>query len=230
MNLNPFSRPKEDPLEPVKQAAAVNAVTPFMSPQTASDAQVERELGIDKLLLEDAGLLTFIEKLCQYEVTEVIQVPTVSLDSQGAPILEETIALDPAGQPMALNGRPILIKKPMVLMVPKAVTTVRERPWAYAVRAYLSHMFSGRSIDPYEADTFKLQARCDFADLEDSMPAEDYANFLYLVKVLERHVESSFDDSRSDGRIGRKAGLLKVRRGELSVGVGQPKPVNNGGK
>jgi hypothetical protein len=61
------------------------------------------------------------------------------------------------------------------------------------------------------------------------MPYADYRDFSKFVEVLERAVETAFDDTKSDGRIGRKAGLLKVKRGELSVGMskGPPNPGAN---
>jgi 3-oxoacyl-(acyl-carrier-protein) synthase len=105
------------------------------------------------------------------------------------------------------------------LNVPTKVVRRISRPWAYALRAYLSNVFSGRCIDPYDVDTYKLQVRCDFAELIDDMPPEDLREFGPFVNVVQRIVETAFDDAKSDGRAGRKGMLIKVKRGELAVGM-----------
>jgi glutaredoxin-related protein len=231
LNLNPFTKPKEDELEQARQASAINAVTPFMNQQNASDTQIDRELGVDKLLLEDEDLIKFIEKLCREE--QIVGYNTVYIPLQngdGSTMMQQEAQLDETTrQPITIDGKPVIVQKPVLMAKRVPITQIMERPWAYALRAYLSHIFSGRSIDAYDVDTYKLQVRCDFADLIDSMPYADYRDFSKFVEVLERAVETAFDDTKSDGRIGRKAGLLKVKRGELSVGMskGPPNPGAN---
>jgi glutaredoxin-related protein len=197
-----------------------------MNQQNASDTQIDRELGVDKLLLEDEDLIKFIERLCREEQVigyNTIYVPLQNAD--GSTMMQEEAQLDQkTGQPILAEGKPVIVQKPVLMVKRIPVTQIAERPWAYALRAYLSHIFSGRSIDAYDVDTYKLQVRCDFAELIDSMPYDDYRNFSKFVEVLERAVETAFDDTKSDGRIGRKAGLLKVKRGELSVGMNKGPP------
>jgi hypothetical protein len=221
MNLNPFSSKKEDNLEQAAQASAVQAVTPFMNQTAASDAQSDRELGIDKILLGDDDLIKFIERLCEEERGECVLQPVVAKNADGSVIMQQ--------EPVSVNGTIVLVQKPLVLMQPVMFKKKITRPWAYALRAYLSSIFPGRCIDPYDVDTYKLQVRCDFAEMIDDMPPEDIRDFSQLVSVLERFVETAFDDAKSDGKAGRKGMLIKVKRGELAIGMHRGLP-NQGGK
>lgn len=231
VTLNPFAKlAKEDDLEQARQTSAVSAVAPFMSQQNANDAQIDRELGVDKLLLEDEDLIKFIEGLCREEAIVDYKKLNVPLrNGDGSVVMEQQAQTDPVtGQPIIVDGKPVLTQKPVFQEQLIPIKQTIDRPWAYALRAYLSNTFPGRSIDPFDVDTYKLQVRCDFAEIIDDMPPDDYNKYAKFVMIIEKAVQTAFDDTKSDGKIGRKAGLLKVKRGELSVGMNRGLPNSTG--
>jgi uncharacterized protein (UPF0371 family) len=89
-----------------------------------------------------------------------------------------------------------------------------------SLRVYASKVLATRYMDPYDADTAKLQLERNFLKIKRDMPVRERAIFGSFIDAVLAYCKSAIDDSKN----GRKSLLLKVNQKRLEVGL------NHGGK
>jgi hypothetical protein len=161
---------------------------------SASDSEMRRGLDIDIHTIEDEGLTSVLDRLC-----EGIPYTTPVYDVEGKPLVA-----------------PVTDDKGKVThMVPVTETHYYFMPWAPALRVAISKVFSARFIDEYDAETDKIKLRNEFAKIKRGMNRRDRQSFTPLINIILLFCETALDDAKG----GRKMLALKVQRKDLQVGL-----------
>lgn len=148
---------------PALLAAYANSIVSSNN-QSASEAEMRKELEINIHMIEDEGLLKKLDAL------SIIFESYPMLDKEGTPIFDKA------------TGKPILIEKRYV------------REWALALRVYASKVLATRWMDRTEAEIAKLQLDRDFLKIKRSMDVEERAVFSVFVDSVKAYCRGAIDD------------------------------------
>jgi len=96
-----------------------------------------------------------------------------------------------------------------------------QNPVSMALRVHLTPLNRTAYIEPYDAETYKLDTDCDLGLLECFMDEEEYEfGGSLLIRAYKRAIMIGFDDAKK----GRKAQLLKVSQRVTTMDVRTGKP------
>lgn len=184
---------RDDGLKELRDGIAHSFAATSNQP-SASDSEMRRGLDIDIHTIEDQGLTSVLDRLCE-----------------GIPYHEQQYDAD--GKPLVA---PVADEKGKVThMVPVVATHYHFLPWAPALRVAVSKVFATRFMDDYDVETYKIKLRNEFAKIKRTMNREDREAFTPLINLLLIYCETALDDARD----GKKMLALKVQRKDLTVGL-----------
>lgn len=195
VDLNPlhlFKR-NQDEYEKALLGGIANTFAHTSTQPSGHDDEMRRGLDIDIHMIEDEGLIRFLDNLC-----EGIKYTTKVYDNNGK-----------------LLVRDIIKDGVIVNCIPVTEEKVHVFPWAPALRVAMSKVFSTRYIAEYDAETDKIKLRNEFAKIKRNMTPSERRLFTPYINMILLFCETSLDDAKN----GNKALCLKVQRKDLTVGL-----------